>query len=385
MEETRKLFYEDSHQKEFDAVVLSCESVRDGYEVVLNQTVFFPEGGGQYGDKGCLGEVRVLDTTEKMGVVYHKTDEPLEEGTAVHGVIDWEERFSKMQQHTGEHIVSGIVHRRFGYNNVGFHLGSDYCTMDFDGAISSEQLMEIEEEANRAVFANLELRTIYPEQEMLKELEYRSKIEIEGQVRLIEIPGVDLCACCAPHVSRTGEIGLIKLVAMEHYKGGERIHMLSGDRALLDYQAKQENAKRIGQLLCEKENQIADAVERLKETEDSMKLQIVRLRKELLHYKAREIDVSEALTIVFDEELSGNDLRELMNCLLERGAEICAVFAGTDRDGYRYVIGSKKQDVRALNQKLKDSFEARGGGKPEMVQGSLQAARERIKKVLERV
>ena len=204
---TEKLFYEDSHRTEFTAKVISCEEAKDGFCVVLDQTAFFPEGGGQYADTGILGNTEVTDVHEKNDVIFHSVTAPLEVGSIVSGKINWKERFEKMQQHTGEHIVSGIVHERFGYNNVGFHLGADYCTMDFDGPISKAQLKEIETEANEAVYRNLEVEVLYPSKEELKDMDYRSKIEIEGQVRIVKIPGYDVCACCAPHVKTTGEIG----------------------------------------------------------------------------------------------------------------------------------------------------------------------------------
>lgn len=382
MENTVKLFYEDSSEKEFEATVLSCEPEKEGYKAVLDRTAFFPEGGGQYGDNGWLNEAEVIDTREKDGVIYHYISAPLKKGTVVSGKLDCETRFDRMQQHSGEHIVSGIVHRRFGYDNVGFHLGADYCTMDFNGPITKEELKEIEEEANRAVFANLPVHVLYPEKETLAEMDYRSKIEIAGQVRLIEIPGVDLCACCAPHVERTGQIGLIKLVDMTNYKGGERIHMLSGFRALADYQRKQESVRRIGSLLCEKESGIADAVKRQKEDNAALKTELAKRQRQILMFKAKEYDVSGPVVCVFEEELSGDEPRELMNLLLERGAGVCAVFAGTDQSGYRYVIGSRSEDVRPLNQKLRETFGARGGGKPEMVQGSLAGASDEIKALL---
>ena len=192
MEHTVKLFYEDTAVKEFDAAVLSCGPVKDGYEAVLDRTAFFPEGGGQYGDTGWIDGIPVTDTREKGGIIYHYVKEPLEAGRQVHGRLDWDIRFERMQQHSAEHIVSGIIHRRFGYENVGFHLGADYCTMDFNGPITKEQLREIEEEANRAVFADLPVYVLYPDKETLAQMEYRSKIEIEGQVRIIEIPGIDV-------------------------------------------------------------------------------------------------------------------------------------------------------------------------------------------------
>ena len=216
---TDKLFYQDSHLNKFEAEVISCEPVEgeEGrYEIVLDQTAFFPEGGGQYADHGSLGGAEVLDVQERDGRVFHITDHPLEPGMQVEGRLDWEERFMKMQQHTGEHIVSGLVHGRFGYNNVGFHLGSEDCTMDFSGEITREELREIEVEANRAVWKNLEVQVLYPSPEEAGKMEYRSKIEIEGQIRIVVIPGYDVCACCAPHVKRTGEIGMIKQIGRAH-------------------------------------------------------------------------------------------------------------------------------------------------------------------------
>lgn len=379
---TEKLFYHDSHKKEFTAAVLACEEAKGQYKVVLDKTVFFPEGGGQYADTGYLNDVRVLDVHEKGDIIYHTTEAPLAVGEKVTGKIDWEERFEKMQQHTGEHIVSGIVHERFGYNNVGFHLGSDYCTMDFNGPITKEELKEIELEANRAVWKNLDVEVTYPSKEELKALDYRSKIEIEGQVRIVTVPGYDVCACCAPHVKKTGEIGLIKLVNMMNYKGGERITMLCGIRALADYERKDKNSKAISAALCAKEPEISDAVVRLKEEMNSLKGKAASLQQELLGFRAQEIDVSGEITAVFERDLSGNAPRELMNLLLSRGAKVSAVFAGDDRNGYRYVIGSRSEDVRPLCKKLNEKFGGRGGGKPEMVQGSLCGEMEAIREMI---
>lgn len=382
MADTVKLFYEDTHMSEFDATVLSCQPDGDTYKVVLDRTAFFPEGGGQYGDIGYLNDVKVIDTKEKAGVVYHRTEAPLQEGEAVHGKLDWEVRFERMQQHSAEHIISGIVHNRFGYDNVGFHLGEDYCTMDFNGPITKEQLKEIEIEANEAVFKNLDILTLTPSDEELKDMVYRSKIEIEGQVRIIYIPGYDTCACCAPHLTKTGEIGLIKLVDMANYKGGERINMLSGRRALRDYAIKQENAKAIGSMLCEKENEIAKTVEKLKDEQIVLRGKVMELEQKLLKYKAHEVDITDDVVCVFDADLSGNGPREMMNILLERGAKVCAVFAGNDNDGYRYVIGSRSEDVRPICKLLNGQFSGRGGGKPEMVQGSLKGAKAEIEAAL---
>lgn len=376
---TEKLFYQDGYMREFEARVLSCEQRGKEYQVVLDRTAFFPEGGGQYADMGRLGEAEVLDVQEKEGVIYHTVTLPLEAGMTVHGRLDWDIRFERMQQHTGEHIISGIVHGRFGYENVGFHLGSDYCTMDFNGPITKEELKEIELEANKAVFQNLKVEITYPSKEELKTMEYRSKIEIEGQVRIVTVPGYDVCACCAPHLASTGEIGLIKLVNMINYKGGERITMLCGYRALADYEIKDENTKAISALLSVKEYEVSDAVLHLKNELGSMKGRIASLQQKLLTYRAGEIPVDEDVTVVFDSDLEGNAPRELMNILLDKGAKVCAVFAGTEEAGYRYVIGSKETDVRPLCKKINEVFAGRGGGKPEMVQGSLHGEEAKLR------
>ena len=381
---TEKLFYQDSHRTEFTAKVISCEKAEDGYRVVLDRTVFFPEGGGQYADTGVLGDVKVTDVHEKNDIIYHSVTGPLEEGSTVTGKINWDERFEKMQQHTGEHIVSGIVHERFGYNNVGFHLSGDYCTMDFDGPLTEKQLKEVELAANEAVYQDVEIEVLYPSKEELEGMDYRSKIEIEGQVRIVKIPGYDVCACCAPHVKTTGEIGTIKLVSMMNYKGGERITMLCGRRAFRDYEKKDAMTKEISALLCAKEYEVADAVARLKEEQTRWKNKTAELQQKLLVFQAAEIPVDQKIVTVFDSSLTGNLPREMMNLLLDKGAEICAVFAGTDSEGYRYVIGSRFADVRPLSKELNSAFAGRGGGKAEMTQGSLKGIQEKIREVLKR-
>ena len=421
---TEKLFYGDSHLAGFEASVLSCTPLdggKDGetlYETELDRTAFFPEGGGQYADRGTLTcserRIRVLDVQERDGRIVHLTDGPAEPGSRVTGRIDWEERFMKMQQHTGEHIVSGLVHARFGCSNVGFHLGTEDCTMDFNGGITEEELREIEREANRAVWKNLPVVTLWPSEEELAGMEYRSKIEIEGQVRIIEIPGYDRCACCAPHVDRTGEIGLIKLTNVQRYKGGVRVTMLCGVRALADYETKQEQAKAVSAMLCAKENETAEAVRHLKEECAALKYGLAEKEKQLVRYLAEGVPDGEGAVCLFPEELEGESMRLLMNRVLDGGHCLCAVFhengaadpagrkkkpsaekqAGAEKNAgaeenagkteehcgktYRYVIGSRTLDVRELGKALNGRFCGRGGGRPEMVQGTVCGDREEI-------
>ena len=241
----------------------------------------------------------------------------------------------KMQQHSGEHVVSGLVHSRFGYNNVGFHLGSEDCTMDFDGELTKDQIAGIESEANRAVWKNLEIKTLYPSKEELDSMEYRSKIDIEGQVRIIVVPGYDVCACCAPHVSRTGEIGMIKLTHVQRYKGGARVTMLCGARALEDYRVKQRQAGEISALLCAKENELPESVRHLKEEVNSLKYELAEKEKKLISARAEMIPKDGRPVCIFAVDVAGDSMRMLMNLVLEAGHEVCAVFHGNDADtGY---------------------------------------------------
>ena len=378
---TEKLFYQDSHRSTFTAIVQEVRPSGNGYEIILDRTAFFPEGGGQSSDTGSLGGVSVSDVQEIDGKIIHYTDGPLVEGTEVEGCIDWTERFSKMQQHTGEHIVSGLIHKIYGYHNVGFHLGTDSVTLDFNGVVPKEKLHEIEQLANEAVAKNLPVQVLYPTDEELSKISYRSKIEIEGQVRIVVIDGYDVCACCAPHVKQTGEIGLIKLVGMQNYKGGVRISMLCGFRALEDYYQKEKNNREIAVMLSAKEYETAVEVERLQEELAMKKAKIAELEQKFLEQKVETLDISGEIVCLF-EETDPVMTRELVNLLLKKGAKMAAVFSGNEREGYRYVLGSRSLDVRENGKLLNEAFHGRGGGKPEMVQGTVQGKREEIEAFL---
>lgn len=377
---TDKLFYKDSYIRKFTAQVQSCTPTEGGYEILLDRTAFFPEGGGQYADTGTLNGVKISDVQEKDGVIIHIAQNALAEDSDVQGELDWEERFVKMQQHTGEHIVSGLIHARFGYENVGFHLGSVDCTMDFNGEITREELRAIEREANRAVAKNLHVIVTYPSEEELVGLTFRSKKEIQGQIRIVTIPGYDVCACCAPHVKRTGEIGLIKLTHVQRYKGGARVRMLCGFRALADYTEKEASVQKISAALCAKENDIVEAVDHLRKEYAGEKAKCADLEGRLLSYRAREIPDEEDIVCLFEENLEGDSPRRLMNLILAKDRTLCAVFSGEKNKGYRYVIGSRRIDARELAKEMNQRFNGKGGGKPEMVQGTIHGNAEDIRK-----
>ena len=364
---------------EFTATVLLCQHTDEHYEVVLDRTAFFPEGGGQYADTGYIEDVCVTDVQEKDGIIFHYTDKPVEEGKSVNCKLNKHLRFMKMQQHSGEHIVSGLINRRFGYDNVGFHLGTNDSTMDFNGNITKEELREIETEANKAVVKNLPIEVIYPTKEELKHINYRSKKEIDGQVRIVTVPGYDVCACCAPHVSRTGEIGIIRLTNVQRYKGGVRVTMLCGFRALEDYRVKEDNNRSISEMLCAKEYETKDAVEKLKEDNALLKIKLAKAKEDVLKSYAKELSQKQEENIwLFTGDLEGDEPRILMNSVLSEGKMICGVFLHTKDNNFRYVIGSREKDVRGLAKELNGQFQGRGGGKPEMVQGQITGDREAI-------
>ena len=384
-ETTERLFDQDSYLKEFQATVLDCEKEEESWRVVLDRTAFFPEGGGQSGDCGVLGTIEVTGTIEKDGIIYHLVKEPLQVGQAVEGKIDFSTRFDKMQQHTGEHIVSGIVSSLYGYHNVGFHLGDEVTTFDFDGELSKEQVLDLENRVNEVVFANVPVVVTYPEHEKLSTLEYRSKIEIEGQVRLVTIEGIDVCACCAPHVKRTGEVGIVKIISCERHRGGCRLTILCGRRALKEYQRKQEISGRISAALSAKPEQIDEAVERLKEQNQKLREQLNQVQTRYLEEKLQGITKETACVCIFEENLDSIAVRNFVNAAMEKCDGICGAFLGNDEQGYHYILGSRSQDVREAAKKLNESFNGKGGGKPQMVQGSLMGQETEIRKVLEAI
>ncbi len=381
---TEKLYYKDSHLFEFSATVLDCRETPKGPALILDRTAFFPEGGGQQADTGSLGEAKVLDVQEKAGEILHYCDRALEPGVTLEGHIDSEQRLTRMQNHSGEHVVSGLAHKLYGCENVGFHMGEDFVTIDFDRELSREQLMEIETLANRAVREDLPVLCTFPEPEELKRLEYRSKLELTENVRIVEIPGTDRCACCAPHVKHTGEIGLIKVLDWERHRGGVRLNLACGMLALRDYRVKQENISAISQALSSKRHETAAAVERLLQEQQKSKERIAALSMELARHMAESREETEGNICVFDDMLDEVALRELVNLLMEKCRGIAAAFSGDDERGYRYIMGSRELDMRSLAKELNSLIEGRGGGKPRMIQGSASACAAAIAAIFER-
>lgn len=372
---TEKLYYADSHLSVFTAQVLACEQTKKGFAVTLDRTAFFSEGGGQSADTGTLGSARVLDAQERGGEVVHFCDAPLPVGESVEGRLDFEQRLRRMQNHSGEHIVSGLVHGRFGFDNVGFHMGADCMTIDFSGELSPDELTEIELHANETVRADLPIRAWVPGEAELAALDYRSKKELSGQVRVVEIPGVDRCACCAPHVSRTGEIGVIKILDSQRHRGGVRLSVVCGMDAVDHYRAAWQSVTGVSQLLSAKRGEIAGAVRRVLEEQQRMKERCDALSSALIARIASDCAPTEGNLVLFDDLLDEIAQRELVNLLAGKCGGFAAVFCGSDAEGWRYIIGSRTLDLRAAARQINAAIDGRGGGRPEMITGRAAASR----------
>lgn len=405
MQETEKLFDLDAYAAEFSATVLSAELIRKKkkglWKVILDRTLFFPEEGGQTPDTGTIGGCPVVDVQLEGGVICHFVPEApglaFEPGQTVQGAIDFAHRFSNMQNHSGEHILSGLVHGRFGYDNVGFHLSDNTVTLDFNGPLTDEDILWLENAANRVVWDDREIRGWYPDAEELEKAVYRSKKEIDGPLRLVEIPGVDLCACCAPHVRRTGEIGLIKILRTLRERGGIRLTILCGSRALEYMQILQRAAEEVSHLTNMPREETAAGVSRILEDNNRLRQREAELEGLVTRALASSVPAEQRDVFLFTGGIGNLAQRRLVNDLNASHPGYCGVFIGSDEDGYRYIIGAgedagtqnngtedERKDARVLNACLHKACGARGGGKPAMVQGSVQASETMIREALAR-
>lgn len=375
------LYYQDAHMDRFFARVVCCSPVEGGWEVVLDNTAFYPEGGGQAADRGTLGEAQVLDTQEREDRVVHLCDRPLEVGAQVQGVIDWDRRFDLMQQHSGEHILSGIIHSRYGYHNVGFHMGADTVTIDFDGMIPPEDLPALELAANEAVWRDVEIRALFPEPQDLAQLPYRSKRALEGPVRLIEVPGYDLCACCGTHVKRTGQVGMVKILSQVKFHQGVRMEIVCGKRALRYFSAVAEQNRQVSNLFSAKALETGSAARKFQADFDALKYRTVGLEERLFDLTAQSYG-EKGDVVLFEEGLSSGGLRRLADKVGALCGGRCIVLSGSDGEGYRYAICDHSHDLRSFVKEWNTVLNGRGGGKPHFVQGSVAATRAQIEAYL---
>ncbi len=378
---TEKLYYSDSKLFEFSARIIATEAYGKSYAVILDKTAFFPEGGGQQSDTGYIENYPVVDVQEVNGSILHilKCDCLPSLGEEVFCRIDAEKRFYRMQSHSGEHIVSGIAHSLYGAENVGFHMDDTLMTVDFDIPLTKEQLIVIEEKANECVYRNLPVKAFIVSTEEAAQFSYRSKLEFTDDVRLVEIENIDLCACCAPHVSYTGEIGIIKILTCVSHRGGVRITLICGKTALDDYIMKHNSTMDIASQLCSKHNETASAVKKLTESNSSQKYGFSVKQKILLEIIADRIR-DDSIIVEFFNNLSMDDLRELCNFTKNKCSLMCIMLSGDDNNGYSYCAFSESQHLSSIIKCFNEECNGSGGGRGNMLQGKAKAERALIEK-----
>ena len=369
---TKKLYYDNPYLKSFTAKVVSVSEKNGKYVIALDKTAFFPEEAGQSADTGYINGQPVLSVFERDGIIEHTVDKPLSVGDEVSCTINFDERFDKMQNHTAEHIVSGLFHKLYGLDNVGFHLGRDEVTVDLNGVLSREELDRVELLANRAVFENIPIEKLFPSAEELKLLEYRSKLDLTENVRIVNIGEYDSCACCAPHVRSTGEIGLIKLLDFMKHRGGIRIRMLAGERALNDYREKFSNALEISSLLCVPQNETARGLRAYMASASEREFALKRALSRIVELEAEKINSTDSNFVCYLDGLSLDEARELVNIALPKVGGVLVALVGNEGN-YRYVMASENADMREICKSANSALSGKGGGKPPMMQGSFAA------------
>ena len=376
---SEKLYYRNAYLTEFTARVLDCVPAKGGFAVVLDRTAFYPEGGGQPCDLGTLGGARVLDVQERGDAIVHTCDAALS-GEVV-GRIDWARRFDLMQQHSGEHLLSGLVHRRFGFDNVGFHMGADVITIDFSGVLPADALPALEAQVNEWIWQNVATEILWPDPEALAGMQYRSKKAIDGQVRIVRFPGMDDCACCGTHVARIGEIGLLKILSCVKFHAGVRLELVCGGRATAWLSRIFEQNRAISGLLSAKPAETAKAVQRTLDELNAVKYELNGWKSRCFTLKADALcmgGAAAAALVAFEEGLSPADVQQLCLLLMERTDRLCAVFGGSDAAGWKYALGQTGGDVRETVRALNAACGGRGGGKPQLCQGSISNTRSAI-------
>lgn len=389
---TVKLFDKDAYIKEFETEVTECTSLDDGrFSVILTETAFFAEGGGQPSDTGILWnsetQVNVLDVQEKDGIICHITDRPIGTGKA-EGKIDFSLRYERMRNHSGEHLLSGFAYNLYGCTNVGFHLNDNEVTVDFDKQLSKEQLDEIEKNVNRVIAENVCIKAYYPDKEILKNLDYRSKLEMTENVRIVEICGqnedeyYDRCACCAPHVATTSEIGILLITGSINYKGGTRLTMVCGENAYKTAKNMLTSVKEIAVELSAKASEVTNAFSGYVKQTENLRIRISELCSAYTELRLSQLVRTDGDIVLFEPMLDRNSLRRIVDKAAELCSGRCYGFTGNDSEGWTYIIRSNTQDLKAESREINEMLNGRGGGSSAMLQGSTQLSRCEIEKIL---
>ena len=369
---TEKLYYTNAYISRFEAKVISCDKKECGYDVVLDKTAFFPEEGGQYSDKGSLNGIPVIDVRESECVIHHITESALEAGASVVGILDFDERYEKMQCHTAEHILSGLFHSMFGLENVGFHLGADEVTMDISAPLKKEEIDEVERIANEVVYKNVGVTAEFPSKDELQGMEYRSKLDLKENVRIVRIGEYDACACCAPHVNKTGEIGIIKILDYAKLRGGMRLHITAGRRAYRAFSALYESARAVGSLLSAPYSEIASAVSKLVCDFNNINHEYSEYRMKQILNMADKLEKTQGSLVLLFEDAATDEMIAFSNRAVNKVSDMLVLLSGSDGN-YKYVISSISVDLKSRIADINKSLLGRGGGKSNMVQGSFSA------------
>ena len=379
------LFDNDAYLREFSGTVLECKQQDDGsFSIILDQTAFFPEQGGQTSDIGYIQDVEVVHVSIENEQIIHHCKAPLAAGDQVCGRIDWNHRFNNMQQHTGEHIFTGLAHNKFDAENVGFHLSDNVVTLDLNVPLTSEQIAEVEAEANNIIAAAREVVAWYPNKEELQAISYRSKKEIEGAIRLVRVADIDICACCAPHVRNTSEVGILKVVNFEKYKGGVRVYILCGLRALGDYTRRMATLAECTKLFSCGEAELLGNIKKVQEEARLQKQEAAAAKRQLLQLQVKELSKDAKNAIVFTDGVDSKTMREVVNEMVEQfKSGICGIFSGDDEKGYSYILASGQIDMTKVAGSLRTQLNCKGGGSAAMIQGQIFNNKEEIGKVLD--
>ena len=374
---TERLYLVDSHLFENECTVLSCAPGKEGFDVIVDRTVFFPNKGGQPCDTGVLGGVRVVDVREVGEDLVLRTEGPLPAGAVVTGHIDEGRRLDIMEQHTGEHVLSWCAYKLFDAVNVGFHCALTYATLDLDKPLTPEQVMEMEDMANGLVRRNLPVTAaIYESEEALQGVPLRKHAEgLVAPIRVVSIRDADSCTCCAPHVRSTGEIGVIKIVSAVAYKGGMRMTFLCGGRALKQFQKLQGTVDAIARKFSTAGDEVLSAVEKQEAELKAIKKEKADLTGRLEEYltaelKAQAEDVKGKKLLVRLTDTDPKRLRPLaLATLPEKGLTLLL----TDKNGqlsYVLCANGLKLDMGELIPAVNLALGGRGGGRGTLAQGS---------------
>lgn len=380
--ETKKLYYEDPCLGVFTATVIECREEKDGWNVLLDQTAFYPEGGGQGADTGEIARIAVLDVQEENGCIFHKLEKPLLPGMTVHGKVDMARRMDYTQQHSADHILTGVIHNRYGFDNVGFHMGQESTFIDLNGILTESELLEMERVANEVVWMNLPIEISWPSAQELKNMDYRSKLDLEGAVRIVTVPGIDVCACCGTHVKNTGEVGMIKIISVAKLRGGVRVEYVAGRRAYEYLNEMQQQNHRISVELSAKALHTAAAVHRLKEEKEELQSRLAQMEKDRCAAIAEQMR-GKGNVVIFEPALAADAIRRLADAVKETCGGVALVFSGDDAEGYKYAFAVQEGDIRNFVKEMNCAMNGRGGGRDaNFVQGSLKASRVEIERYL---